>query len=208
MMRLRFPPPAATLAVALALAACAPVQAQGGGTSPARPAATSARTTSHVEADVHFVQGMIGHHRQALVMAAMAPTHGASERLQLLARKIDLSQRDEIATMTRWLQDRRLPLPGEHDHTTMHMPGMLTDEQLAQLDGARGAEFDRLFLALMIQHHRGALTMVEQLFAAPGGGQEPELYGFASDVDADQRAEIERMQQMQSTLSTPRSPSP
>jgi uncharacterized protein (DUF305 family) len=160
-----------------------------------------------VPADVHFMQGMIGHHQQAVVMAAMAPTHGASERIRLLAKKVDLSQRDEIALMKRWLQDRQLPLPDPHDHTMMHMPGMLSAEQMTQLDQARGAEFDRLFLTFMIQHHQGALKMVEELFAAPGGGQEPELFRFASDVDADQRAEIDRMQQMLTTLPTPRSPS-
>jgi len=168
----------------------------------------AARAQGYVDADVRFMQGMIGHHQQALAMAALAPTHDASERVALFARKVDLSQRDEIAAMTRWLQDRGLPLHGAHDHATMHMPGMLTPEQMAQLERARGAEFDRLFLTFMIQHHRGALTMVEQLFATPGAGQEPELFQFASDVDADQRAEIHLMQQMLNSLPTRRPPSP
>ena len=218
-MRLRSPFPA--LALAAAVAACAPAQAQSGGPAPApgpqppapagAPAPAAARARGHVEADVQFVHGMIGHHQQALTMAAMAPTHGASERLQLLAKKIDLSQRDEIASMTAWLQARGLPASpaaAGHEHHAAHMPGMLTPEQLAQLDAARGPEFDRLFLTYMIQHHQGALTMVEQLFAAPGGGQEAELFQFASDVDADQRAEIHVMQQMLNSLPTRRSPSP
>ena len=224
MMRLRSSSPVAALVVvAGALAACAPAPAQTGANptpapapapaaaaapTPAPAAAPTARARDYADADVAFMQGMIGHHQQALVMAAMAPTHGASDRLRLFAQKVDVSQRDEIATMTRWLQARGLPLPGAHDHASMHMPGKLTDEQLAQLDRARGAEFDRLFLTFMIQHHQGALHMVQQLFAAPRGGQEPELFGIASDVDADQRAEIERMQQLLSTLPTPRSPNP
>jgi uncharacterized protein (DUF305 family) len=217
-MRLRLP--SSALALAVAVAACAPAQAQTGGPAPApapqppapatpsAPAPASARARDHVDADVQFVHGMIGHHQQALTMTAMAPTHGASERLRLLAQKIDLSQRDEIASMARWLEARGLPASGGHEHHAASMPGMLTPEQLARLDAARGTEFDRLFLTYMIQHHQGALTMVEQLFAAPRGGQEAELFQFASDVDADQRAEIERMQQMLSTLPTRRSPSP
>jgi uncharacterized protein (DUF305 family) len=216
-MRLR--PPFSALALAAAVAACAPAQAQSGGPAPApapqppaaaAPAPAATRARGVVDADVQFVHGMIGHHQQALTMAAMAPTHGASERLQLLAKKIDLSQRDEIASMTSWLAARRLPAPAAagHEHHAAHMPGMLTPEQLAQLDAARGADFDRLFLTYMIQHHQGALTMVEQLFAAPGGGQEAELFQFASDVDADQRAEIHLMQQMLNSLPTRRTPSP
>lgn len=206
----------AALAVALALTAagCAPAPAVAQA-SPPPAAAPAARARDHVDADVRFVHGMIGHHEQALVMAAMAPTHGASDRLQLLARKIDLSQRDEIASMRRWLEDRGLPLTadahaghGAHgaDHATM--PGMLTPAQLAELDAARGAAFDRLFLTYMIRHHEGALTMVKELFAAPGGGQEPELFGLAADVDADQRAEIARMHEMLDTLPPSSSTSP
>ncbi|MEJ7809260.1 MAG: DUF305 domain-containing protein [Gemmatimonadaceae bacterium] len=211
-MRTRFPTIAAALAVAsfvaCGVAAATPIHAQSTGSTAGRSAApASARPKDHVPADLAFMQGMIGHHEQALVMAAMAPTHGASKRIQLFAKKIDLSQRDEIAFVKRWLGDRRLPLPAAHDHTMMHMPGMLTAEQMTQLDKARGARFDRLFLTFMIRHHEGALTMVQEMFAAPGGGQEPELYRFASDVDADQRTEIERMQQMLNTPTTPRSPS-
>ncbi|HEU4632059.1 MAG TPA: DUF305 domain-containing protein [Gemmatimonadaceae bacterium] len=210
MMRPRFPTPLSVLVMAGTLTTVAPACAQTAGSSAARPATASAPAKDYVPADVQFMQGMIHHHQQAVVMAAMAPTHGASERIQLLAKKIDLSQRDEMAFMQRWLEDRGLPVPevGAHDHVMMHMPGMLTPEQMQQLDQARGAEFDRLFLAGMIQHHQGALTMVKELFAAPGGGQEPTLFDFAAGVDADQRAEIERMQQMLNALPTPRSPAP
>ena len=159
-----------------------------------------ARTKDHVEADVHFMQGMIGHHEQALAMAAMAPTHGAGERVQLLARKVDVSQRDEIASMTNWLKARGLPLHGEHHHAGMAMPGMLTPEQLARLDAARGAEFDRLFLTYMIQHHRGAVTMVDELFGQDGAAQDAATFKLASDVQADQRTEIDRMEKMLSAL--------
>ncbi len=194
MMRPRLPTLTAALGVACAVAAVTPTHAQTTG--------SSGRPRDYVPADVHFMQGMIGHHEQALVMAAMAPTHGGSERIRLFARKVDLSQRDEMTLMKRWLQDRQLPLPDPHDHTMMHMPGMLTAEQMQQLDEARGPEFDRLFLTFMIQHHQGALKMVEELFAAPGGGQEPELFRFASDVDLDQRAEIQRMEELLATVST------
>lgn len=219
MMRSRFRMPLTALVMAGTLTTVAPACAQTAGTSTSRPApAASASAKDYVPADVEFMQGMIHHHQQAVLMSAMAPTHGASDRIQLLAKKIDLSQTDEMAFMRRWLQDRGLPVPdvGAHGHMdhmdmaghTMLMPGMLTPEQMQQLDQARGAEFDRLFLAGMIQHHQGALTMVQELFDAPGGGQEPTLFGFAAEVDAGQRAEIERMQQMLNALPTQRSPAP
>jgi uncharacterized protein (DUF305 family) len=208
-MHRRLPMLPAMLAMAGALAAAVPLGAQTPASPPGAPPA-SARLKDYVDADVHFMQGMIHHHQQAVVMSAMAPSHGASDRIQLLARKIDLSQNDEMAFMRRWLADRGLAVPdtGGHDHMMMQMPGMLTPEQMQRLDQARGAEFDRLFLAGMIQHHQGALTMVKTLFAAPGGGQEPVLFGFAADVDSGQRAEIERMQQMLNALPTQRSPAP
>jgi uncharacterized protein (DUF305 family) len=160
----------------------------------------------HTAADTRFMQGMIGHHAQAMVMATMAPSHGASPQVALFARKIFQSQRDEIELMQAWLRDHGETAPDASDpHAGMDMsmpghmmlmPGMLSAEQLAQLDSSRGSAFDRLFLTFMIQHHRGALTMVADLFAAPGSGQEPELFGYATGVDADQRAEIERMERM------------
>lgn len=158
------------------------------------------------EADVHFMNGMIGHHAQALVMAALAPTHGASPTVRTLAARIANAQEDEIATMQRWLRDRGQPVPEVHvegtevmahgaDHA-MHMPGMLTQDQLRELDAARGPEFDRLFLTYMIQHHRGAVTMVHDLFATDGAGQDEEVFKFASDVQVDQTTEIARMERM------------
>ena len=147
-------------------------------------------------ADVRFMQHMIGHHAQALQMTAMAPGQGASEAVLRLAQKIDISQRDEIAMMKRWLEERRQAVPGEaHSHGTM-MPGMLTAEQLAQLGAARGREFDRLFLTFMTRHHEGALQMVRELFRTPGAGQDPDLFRFVTDVDADQRDEILVMERM------------
>ena len=166
----------------------------------------------YTEADVHFMQGMIGHHAQAVIMAAMVPTHGAGPDLQLLARKIDISQRDEIAFMIRWLQERGQEVPADDGHGAhmghdMHMPGMLTDEQMEQLAAARGVEFERLFLTFMIEHHRGALVMVDELFASPGAAQDSEIFRFATDVDFDQRAEIFTMQGMLDMLGpTPGSP--
>lgn len=141
-------------------------------------------------ADVHFMQMMMGHHAQALVMAEMAPTHSSNEMLQRLAEKIDISQRDEIAMMAQWLRERGQAVPTEEQMLAMHMPGMLTPAQLRQLDRARGREFDELFLTLMIQHHEGAIVMVDELFASPGAGQDSDIFRFATDVAADQGDEI------------------
>ena len=191
---------AVLLGVAL-LAAAAPASASG------QPATAPARAPGHTAADVAFMQGMIGHHAQAVVMAAMAPTHGASPQVALFCRKIMASQRDEIDQMEEWLRERGVPAATAGEHAghggahAMPMPGMLSAEQLARLDAARGAEFDRLFLTLMIQHHEGALAMVATLFASPGSGQGAEIFGFATGVDADQRAEIERMRQMLAAIS-------
>jgi uncharacterized protein (DUF305 family) len=174
------------------------------------PLAVRTESPRYTAADVRFMQGMIGHHAQAVVMATMAPTHGASAQVALFCRKILRSQADEIELMQGWLRDRGEQVPDPKDpHAGMDMsmpghemlmPGMLTAEQLAALDRARGAEFDRLFLTDMIQHHQGALTMVAALFDSPGAGQGPEIFGFATGVDADQRAEIARMQAMLTTI--------
>lgn len=153
-------------------------------------------------ADVQFMQHMIGHHDQAIVMARMARTHDASPEVRRLAEKIEISQLDEIELMERWLTERGQAVPTEEQRKAMVMPGMLTPEQLAQLDAARGREFDRLFLEFMIQHHRGALAMVEALFADPAAAQDPDLFRFATDVDADQRDEIYVMQGMLALLAT------
>jgi len=151
---------------------------------------------NYTAADVRFMQGMIYHHGQALKMAAMAPTHGAGESVQLLSQKIDVSQRDEIKAISTWLADRHQAVPDPSDPRPMTMPGMLTDAQLAALDRARDSTFDRLFLTGMIQHHEGAIQMVADLFATRGAGQASEIFRFASDVDTDQRGEIQRMRAM------------
>jgi uncharacterized protein (DUF305 family) len=147
-------------------------------------------------ADVRFMQNMIGHHAQAITMAAMAPTHGASPDVRMLARKIDISQRDEIDLMKHWLNERRQAVPADGAAHAMMMPGMLNAEQLAQLDAARGVAFDRLFLGFMIRHHEGALEMVAELFRHSGAGQNSDIFRFATDVDADQRDEIYAMQRL------------
>jgi uncharacterized protein (DUF305 family) len=160
------------------------------------------------------MQGMIGHHAQALEMAALVPDHTTNKSIHLLAERIEVSQKDEIGLMRRWLETRKEPAPNPlaKEHADMAgmpmpgmsgstlMPGMLTPAQMKQLADARGTAFDRLFLTFMIQHHTGALTMVKDLFASPGAGQEPEAFRFASDVDTDQRAEIARMQSLLATL--------
>ena len=174
---------------------------------PARPAAR------HRPADAAFMRGMIGHHAQALAMTALVPARARRPAVRLLAERIEVSQHDEIALMRRWLADRGEPAPdsaaapaahGAHDAhgaagahaghgAAPAMPGMLTADELARLAAARGDAFDRLFLTSMIRHHEGALTMVARLLATPGAAQESETFAFASDVDADQRAEIARM---------------
>ena len=147
-------------------------------------------------ADVRFMQGMIGHHAQALDMTALVATRSRSDAIRKLAQRIELSQADEIKMMQEWLTGRGQKVPDQHAHhapgATL-MPGMLTPEEMARLAQAKGPEFDRLFLEFMIKHHEGALTMVQDLFAQPGAGQESDVFAFASDVDADQRMEIDRM---------------
>jgi uncharacterized protein (DUF305 family) len=153
---------------------------------------------------------MIHHHAQALVMAGWSATHGASPSIRTLSGRIIVSQNDEIALMRQWLGEHGHPVPEpsatgmrmvmggmEHD---MLMPGMLTEQQMAELDRARGADFDRLFLMYMIQHHEGALVMVEELFATHGGGVDDFIYKVASDTFADQGSEIDRMQRMLDAL--------
>jgi uncharacterized protein (DUF305 family) len=209
-------------AAILAAAGSLAVTGVTSGQNPPRPSpsdivrADSGRP-AYVAADVRFMQGMIHHHAQAVIMAQWAPTHGAGAAVRALAERIDVAQRDEMNFMKRWLTERHEqapdPVASSHDAhdmkdmAEMHhglpgmdmpvmMPGMLTPEQMKRLDAARGAEFDRLFLTFMIQHHQGALTMVDDLFAAPGAAQEGQVFRFASDVTADQTAEIDRMQKM------------
>jgi len=174
----------------------------GQGQSPA-----SARR-NYTEADVHFLAGMIGHHAQAIQMAGWAPSHGANASVRVLCERIVVAQNDEIAFAQRWLREhgeyvppadpRGHIMPGM-DHP-MLMPGMLTPEQMQQLDAARGPDFDRLFLTFMIQHHQGAITMVQQLLAVPGAAQDGPIFRFASDVNADQTTEINRMTLMLDAL--------
>ncbi len=145
------------------------------------------------------MSGMIAHHAQAVLIAGWAPSHGASDAVRRLCERIVVGQRDEIAIMQTWLRDRgeNVPAADEHrGHDGMLMPGMLTSEQVAQLDRARGSEFDRLFLTFMMQHHEGAVTMVDKLFGSVGAGQEELVFRLASDIYADQTTEIERMQKM------------
>jgi uncharacterized protein (DUF305 family) len=191
---------AAATAAIVSVAACAPLPQP----SPAAPITA---------ADVDFMSGMIGHHAQAVLIAGWAPSHGASASLRALCERIVVAQNDEIVLAQRWLREHNQVVPPADprghvmpgmDHP-MLMPGMLTPEQMAQLDAARGPEFDRLFLTFMIQHHQGAITMVEQLIRAPGAAQDGPVFRFAADVNADQTTEIDRMTRMLEALT--RSPS-
>jgi uncharacterized protein (DUF305 family) len=183
-----------TLAVVIATA-CAQQSASQ------QPAPAPRAQTPYTKADVHFLAGMIGHHAQAIQMAEWASSHGAGQAVRVLCERIVVAQTDEIAFAQRWLRERGefVPPADPRGHIMegmaepMLMPGMLTPEQMKQLDGARGGDFDRLFLTFMIQHHQGALTMVEQLLAAPGAAQEGQIFKFAADVNADQTTEINRM---------------
>ena len=174
----------------------APGQAARRITAEAARAGSAATATA---ADISFMQGMIGHHAQAIEMTALLPTRTAREDMRLLARRIELSQADEIRWMERWLEVRGKAVPdahAHHAHDAVLMPGMLTQEELTRLAAAAASDFDRLFLEFMIKHHEGALVMVNDLFMTDGAGQESEIFGFASDVDTDQRIEIDRMTTM------------
>jgi uncharacterized protein (DUF305 family) len=152
-------------------------------------------------ADVEFMQGMIAHHAQAIYMSRMAAAHHASPHLLKLAQKIDQSQVAEIAIMQDWLRRNGQAVPDTSSWRTMRMDGMLTDEQLKALDAATGADFDRTYLEGMIQHHEGALKMVDDLFATPLAGQDVNVNVFANDVVTVQTAEIGAMQRMLSQMS-------
>ena len=213
----------AAIVVSASISGCSTATQQSAASISAESPAAKVRADAGVQAftpaDVTFMQGMIHHHAQAIVMAGWAPTHGASENVKTLAGRIDVGQRDEIAFMQRWLRERHLSAPDPSDHQMPMqgmpgmsmpdtlMPGMLTPQQMQQLDAARGAEFDRLFLTGMIQHHQGALTMVDKLFSSQGAGQEEYVFRFASDVSTDQTTEIDRMRLMLGALSPkPNSP--
>lgn len=213
---------AALFALIVGVSACAtsksasPGFAMGPEAAIARARADSLRYP-YTKADIDFMSGMIHHHAQAISISRWAPSHQASPAVQRLTARIINAQTDEITIMRTWLGDRNQPVPsvdstgkvtmGDMSHTMAghdmasmgsmgampSMPGMLTDAQLKELDAARGAEFDRLFLTYMIQHHRGAVAMVRTLFSARGAGQDETVFKFASDVEVDQSTEIRRM---------------
>jgi len=153
--------------------------------------------SSYTAADVRFMQDMIPHHHQALVMSRLAPERTNNPEILDLAGRIDGSQADEIAFMQEWLRERGEDVPDPTAHHAMHthhdMAGMASPEQMAQLEGSQGTAFDRLFLELMIPHHDGAVKMVDELLEQPGAAFDPVLYEFTSDVTNDQTVEIERM---------------
>lgn len=174
-----------------------------------------AALSRYSQAEVDFMTGMIGHHGQALIMSDLAESNGASPVIRTLTARITNAQNDEIATMQKWLKDRGEPAPevhidglnlmihmpdtpmndGGHGHDHM-MPGMLSQAQLEELAAAVGPDFDRLFLTYMIQHHEGAVTMVEEMFSKDGAGNDEAAYKLASDIQADQSTEIARMKLM------------
>ena len=173
--------------------------APGQATQTITPAqATDLSKVQATAADIKFMQGMIGHHAQAVEMVALIKDRTANPMMNNLGLRIQVSQDDEMNMMRTWLRERGAAIPGPHAHHEPggFMPGMLTAEEMSQLAAAKGVEFDRLFLMGMIKHHAGAITMVEELFKSPGAGQEGGIFAFASDVDADQRMEIDRMSQM------------
>ncbi|MDQ2766094.1 MAG: DUF305 domain-containing protein [Gemmatimonadota bacterium] len=186
-------------------AAPAPARAGSASAAVAQAKADSIRY-AYTAADVHFMQGMIGHHSQAIVMAGWAPTHGAGASVRILCERIINAQQDEIVTMQTWLSDRHQTVPEAKagpmkmvvhgKEQEMLMPGMLTSEQMHQLDLARGPAFDKLFLTDMIQHHRGAVSMVQDLFGTYGAAQDEVIFKFANDVNVDQTTEIARMEKM------------
>ena len=164
----------------------------------------------YTAADIEFMSGMIGHHSQAVKMAGWCASHGANKSLQIFCGRIALGQTAEIGLMSNWLKDRNQPVPApdprgmkmimDGKEMFMMMPGMLTEEQMKQLDAARGVDFDRLFLTDMIQHHKGAISMVEKLEGTDGADQDEIVFKFSNDVQADQTTEIDRMQQMLDAL--------
>ncbi len=211
------------MSLGVSLAACAttpsrgPAFQMGDAGAIVRARADSLRYP-YTQGDIDFMSGMIHHHAQAITMSRLAPSHGASPSVLRLTARIINAQTDEIRLMQTWLKDRnQVPpvvdstgavtmgamaghaMPG-HDMSSMpgmgampSMPGMLSDAQMKELENARGTEYDRLFLTFMIQHHRGAVTMVKTLFNAPGAGQDETIFKFANDVEVDQSTEIRRM---------------
>lgn len=217
--------PALVATTCLAFTACASGSAGSGSGSaaagaPTREAAgTGEAESAYVQADVDFMQGMIHHHAQAVVMARMAPDRAETPGLRRLASRILNSQKTEISVMSDWLRDRGESVPEIADLARdtaadgrafgdgnpgpvegwdegPQMPGVLSDARMRELEEARGEEFDRLFLEYMIDHHAGAVTMVENLVGAPGAAREESVFRLASGIRADQSTEIDRMRQM------------
>lgn len=210
----RFPSAAIVGGMLVSFAGALEVQAQPPIVQPGAPGQPSRVISSteasdlagirHTEADVRFMQGMISHHAQALEMTALVEARTENEATRLTAQRIDLSQEDEIGMMQDWLRTRGetvTAIDAHHAPGAMRMPGMLTDEEMERLAAAAGSAFDRLFLELMIKHHRGAVTMVENLLEQPGAAQDSQLFAFTSDVTADQTAEIDRMDALLAGLS-------
>lgn len=202
-------------ATSVALVACATKPNVIGVKNDVTPASIARADSGRVPitpADINFMSGMISHHAQAVVMAGWAESHGASRAVRAMCARIVVAQRDEIALMQGWLRDRRLPVPeadsagwrmtmNGQEHT-MVMPGMLTAEQMKELDAARGRQFDRVFLKYMIQHHEGAITMVSTLMSSHGAAQDELVFKFASDVQVDQITEVEFMKKMLAEIPT------
>ena len=208
------------VAVVLFLAALVPHQPAAGQTQPppiVQPGAPGAASRvisekeasdlsgiQYAEADVKFMQGMISHHAQALEMTSLLASRTERGVMRDLAKRIEISQEDEIRMMQEWLRGRGqtvTAVDAHHAHGAKLMPGMLTPEEMTGLGAARGVDFDRLFLELMIKHHQGALKMVEDLLAQRGAAQDSQLFAFTSDITADQSAEIDRMDLMLRELS-------
>lgn len=170
---------------------------------------------NYSQGDVKFMTGMICHHAQALVMSRLAPENGASPQIQTLTSRIINAQKDEIKTMQSWLTRRNEPVPKiKYDSLEMQitinsepyteykkMPGVLSQQKIHELAEAKGNEFDRLFLKYMIQHHEGAVIMVDNLFSKDEAAKGDATYRLASGIQADQRTEIDRMKQMLQDLS-------
>ena len=213
------PYPRGTVALLLALASTAACSSNKSLETAPRPSPTmhgdpaaiaNAKPDSnrfpYTEADVNFMSGMIGHHSQAIAMAKWAPTRAASQSIRTLTARIINAQQDEITLMSQWLRQHGQKVPeatpmgikmnmGGMEHV-MAMPGMLTEAQMKELEASTGKKFDELFLTFMIQHHKGALAMVKELFGTPGAGQDETTFKLASDINADQETEIDRMQKM------------
>ena len=175
--------------------------------TPAPAASTKPPAQSLVtDADVEFMQGMIGHHTQAIEMVGLLKTRTTRDDMKLLGQRIEVAQTDEIKMMKNWLAVRGKSVPDDSDYKMMMqmpdmaMPGMLTQAEMDTLAASKGAACDRLFLEGMIKHHQGALTMVDKLMKSPGAGQDSSMFQFASEVQADQSAEINRMRAMRATM--------